>query len=214
MNIKKIPQILRAIWMCARFPFLYPRNRWTGLHYNNWKIIDRIKELYNEGYRIGSAEDGFMPVVIDKRAARKYRFLKWWHDTFLQIIHWIPEYNELDWMDDGWRKAFGIQMCKEIKDALLRAGGRKMLMNYRISDMKEKMGHLEWYDFGAPKEVHDIIVKYEYISARTCINCGKPATGMTRGYILPYCDDCCSEEMDRYYTKDMPFYGYISSKLT
>ena len=24
--------------MCIKYPFLYPRNRFTGLHYNNWKL--------------------------------------------------------------------------------------------------------------------------------------------------------------------------------
>ena len=24
--------------MCIKYPFLYPRNRFTGLHYNNWEI--------------------------------------------------------------------------------------------------------------------------------------------------------------------------------
>jgi hypothetical protein len=171
-------------------------------------MIDKIKILYSKAYAIGDASTGFKPKLVDKNAARKYRFLKWWHDTVLQIIHWMPDYNELDSMDEGWRKAFGIQMCKEIKQALLRAGGRKMLRSYRISDIKEKWGALVWSDFGATQEVCDIIAKYEYISARTCICCGRPAKGMTRGYILPYCDECCNDEMDRYYTEEMPFYGH------
>lgn len=28
---------------------------------------------------------------------------------------------------------------------------------------------------------------------RTCIVCGEPATRMTRGWICPYCDECCPD---------------------
>ena len=210
-NCRRIKDTLRSIYLCVRFPFLYPRNRWTGLHYNNWEIIDKLKYLYNEAYMIGDASNGYKRLVVNKKKALWYRILKWYHDNFLQWIHIIPEYNELDMgMEDGWKKAFGIQMCKEIKKALLEAGGRTALYNYRITDIKEKYGSLVWSDHGAPKEVRKIIEKYEYISARTCIDCGKTADGMTEGYVLPYCDDCCKEPMTRYYTKEMPFYDYYN----
>ena len=34
--------------LCISFPFLYPRNRFTGLHYNNWEIntfLDNCKKM-------------------------------------------------------------------------------------------------------------------------------------------------------------------------
>lgn len=67
---------------------------------------------------------------------------------------------------------------------------------------------LRWYDNGIKQgsHVHDIIRKYEDISERTCIVCGKPATRITTGWICPYCDDCCpkghSESIDEYYGED------------
>ena len=36
--LKKIINIFNSIILCLRFPFLYTRNRFTGLHYNNWEI--------------------------------------------------------------------------------------------------------------------------------------------------------------------------------
>ena len=33
--------------LCISFPFLYPRNRFTGMHYNYWKII----EYHNNNYK-------------------------------------------------------------------------------------------------------------------------------------------------------------------
>lgn len=110
----------------------------------------------------------------------------------------------------GWMKAFGIQMCKEIKDALKRHG---QLHTYTISDVKEKWGALNIYDDGAPEEVHDILLKYEYISSRTCVKCGRRAKYITKGYILPFCEDCINDYggsigKEEFYQKDLSWYGW------
>ena len=133
-------KIVPSIYLCIRFPFLYPRNRFTGLHYNNWKIRDTLKELVNDAYNFGGKEEGYKMTVKNRWKWIQYNVLKWFHDYFLQVVFCIPTYTELDSMDAGWRKAFGIQMCKEIKQALLDAGGRKLLHRYRISQIKEKWG--------------------------------------------------------------------------
>ena len=36
--------------LCLRFPFLYPRNRWTDKHYNNWKLYDYHKDNWDDAY--------------------------------------------------------------------------------------------------------------------------------------------------------------------
>ena len=56
--------------LIERFPFLMPRNRWTG----------EVPEDYDYSY------------------------------------------TELDSMPDGWRKAFGEQMCEDIREELAHAG--------------------------------------------------------------------------------------------
>lgn len=100
------------------------------------------------------------------------------------------EYTELDDMDDGWRYAFGEQMCQEIKDALVEEG---CLDQYRIMQIKEKFGGLRWYDNGAPKKVDEIIAKYSALSEKTCVRCGEPATKESAGWISPYCNKCADE---------------------
>lgn len=213
-NMRRAKKIVPSIYLCIRFPFLYPRNRFTGLHYNNWKIHDKLKKLVNEAYNFGGKEEGYKMTVKNRWKWIQYKTLKWFHDDFLQVVCCIPTHTELDAMDTGWRKAFGIQMCKEIKQALLDAGGRKALINYRITQIKEKWGSLQWYDCGAPEEVRKIVAKYEYISERTCISCGRPAKGLSRGWIYPYCEDCAGDnELDEYYTEEMPWYGYYIYRL-
>ena len=138
--------------------------------------------------------------------------MEWFYHHPLQWIHCIPTYTELDAMPEGWRKSFGIQMCKEIKQALLYDGGLKLLYNYRISQIKEKYGELCWYDCGSTQEIFKIIAKYEYISRRTCIVCGKTADGLSRGWISPYCKNCAGgRELDEYYTEELPFYDYYNN---
>lgn len=124
--------------LVEKYPFLLPRNRWTG-----------------------KADDDY-----------------------------DYSYTELDEMPEGWRKAFGEQMCAEITEALRKAN---YLNEYRILQIKEKWGFLHWYDAGAPDEVYQIINRYENLSARTCIRCGKPATKLSMGWICPWCDDCAAE---------------------
>ena len=114
-------------------------------------------------------------------------------------------------IEKGWRKAFGLQLCKEIKDALKRSN---FLKSYQISDVKEKYGALNIYDDGAPDEVHDIILKYEYISSRTCIKCGRRAKYISHGWIEPYCEDCVKDQnctsFDESY-KDFDWYSWTKN---
>ena len=119
------------------YPFLLPRNRWTG----------RVVEDYDYSW------------------------------------------TELDAMPGGWRKAFGIDLCRDLKEALVKSN---MLDKYRISQIKEKYGSLRWYDFGNTKEGYEVIDRYEKLSEETCIACGDKATRISIGWISPFCDSCGS----------------------
>lgn len=122
--------------LVERFPFLLPRNRWTG----------EVSDDYDYSY------------------------------------------TELDAMPDGWRKAFGEQMCQEIYDDLIL---NNCLDTYRIMQIKEKFGLLRWYDSSTTEKIiREIIPKYEALSKKICINCGNPATKVSTGWISPYCDKC------------------------
>lgn len=261
---KKFKKIVYSCYLCIRFPFLYPRNRFTGLHYNCWKLVTfhskwwkytedvffikistdtdkklsyathiderkycievkdgfvKIISLYNrevlykkpisefgegeiikcgwegkepylivnEDFKVSETKNGFVKIVHVKWLQRLIKIFDWINEYPLQIFHCIPDYTELDAMPKGWRKAFGIQMCKDIKKALKK---HKYLYKYRIVDIKEKFGTLRWYDAGAPKEVYELIDKYEILSSKICIECGEPVKYITQGWISPYCKQC------------------------
>ena len=211
-KLKRIWHTIESCYLCSRFVFLYPRNRWTGTHWHSWKIREYLygcpaQTTWKHGEKIqipattGIHGKAFEQVpkpnrqydfeTIDK--VKSYPWAIWYYIVlflykyFLPIFHCIPTYTELDDMEPGWRKAFGIQMCKELKTQLKK---EHYLYKYRITQIKEKWGYLHWYDEGHSDEVHKILHKYEEISWNTCIMCGKPATKITAGWISPYCDDC------------------------
>lgn len=296
--MRKLREIINSIVLCLRFPFLYPRNRFSGKHeaYIPWimKLYNKLYKKsrdrfmlsykfhkdpeefkggnfsYKDGdYTICLTDNGILKIAGPKESIEfnlqhhvgkdfkllgiepsknfcgekvvyyhiskakvsttnygfsfktleivKNKFyyklsntLDWFYKHIVNPICFIPTYTELDAMPKGWRKCFGISMCKEIKTSLKR---HNYLKEYRITQIKEKWGGLRWYDEGAPEEVYKIIQKYEYISARTCIMCGKPATKISIGYISPYCDDCYKSSLkDHTYSVIKDWYGWVSSK--
>ena len=194
------------VYMCIKFPFLYPRNRFTGKHYNNWKIIEKIKKINAKPeYKVIDFAN-FTP--IRQRYNTLDRIKVWVYVTIeniLAIFHCLPTYTELDAMPKGWREAFGIQMCKELK-AALKDG--KCLKNFRITQIKEKFGTLRFYVNYGTDDVYSIIHKYEHISWYTCVECGKPAYYINDGWVLPYCEKHAENG-----TKERrDFYGWTKSK--
>jgi len=144
-------------------------------------------------------EDKTLIVEYNKALIEKYPWL-------LPRNRWTgkvsPEFNyshtELDSMPEGWRIAFGEQMCEEIQQVLLHAQEldpeTNYVDNFRILDIKEKYGTLRFYCGSAPEEVYNIINKYEKLSESVCIRCGKqPTKWMTQWWISFYCEDCKNE---------------------
>lgn len=88
--MKRLFEILNDIILCIRFPFLYPRNRFTGLHYNNWKIQDKLKDLWKQSMTYGlNPNNRYAPTVTNKKAYFYYKLLKFYHNYILQIFHCI-----------------------------------------------------------------------------------------------------------------------------
>lgn len=134
--------------------------------------------------------------------------VKEFNRTLLKKYPWLTPHNvwtgelsedydyEYTWADSiprGWRLAFGDQIIEEL-DQLLK---KYNVEDYQILQIKEKYGGLRWYDNGFPRvgfdEYNAWIYKYEKLSLETCINCGKPAIGFTKGWISPLCKECMKD---------------------
>jgi len=117
-----------------------------------------------------------------------------WTDEIVEEYDY--EYTLLDEMPNGWRLAFGEQMCQEIMEVLEQTPYKD---EYRIMQIKEKYGSLRWYSAPAPREVQEIVHKYEEISGLLCIRCGAPAEYITKGWINPLCGECTQFDYAGYY---------------
>ena len=169
------------------------------------KDYDRYIKYMSLYLKIKNAISFIPETIVNTYLCIRFPFLKYSRNRkkFFQRHCWYWQ------IAGGWRKAFGIQLCKELKAALNRGG---MLKTWEITDVKEKYGALYIYDNGATEEVHDILNKYEYISSRTCVECGRIAKYRTTGWIEPYCEDCIKKvdtmaQPDEYY-KDFDWYGW------
>jgi hypothetical protein len=137
----------------------------------------------------------------NKKLCKRYPFLiiHDWEDEPLGY-----EFTYLDDMPEGWKRAFGIDMCEDIKRVLVKAN---YLYDYRIVQLKEKYGSMRLYSNGVPssiyRELEDIIDKYEKLSYHTCICCGRPATKISLGWISPFCDECAEKLSDRIKFKEI-----------
>lgn len=103
--------------------------------------------------------------------------------------------TEIDFLPKGWRKAWGLKICKELNQCFKKSNEKDFAKQYRISQIKEKYGSLRWYDNGFPqdieKECNAIISKYEKLSENTCIMCGKNAKIINNGgWYEPLCPKC------------------------
>lgn len=106
---------------------------------------------------------------------------------------------ELKLLPDGWTDTFVPNLRRELAYAL-----GSYAEDFEVYQIKEKYGVLRLYwgwqdrDYTADeecdlsaisKEIDTIISKYEEISKNTCVVCGKLATKMTNGWIMPVCDE-------------------------
>lgn len=133
----------------------------------------------------------------NKKLCKRYPFLiirDWRTDKPMDY-----DFTYLDDMPEGWRKAFGKQMCEEIREVLIKGN---YLYDYRIAQIKSKWAELRWYDEGTPesiyKELQDVIDKYTELSRKTCICCGRPATKLSCGWIDPFCTECAEKYLRSY----------------
>ena len=212
--------VIHSSYMCIKYPFLYPRNRFTGKHYDNIKI-DRYlygtPDMYSLKYngtmfervltqpkKPGIYDKAFdvtvnNPVENEKFIHRKIKsyfwccwfyIVKFYADYITQVFHCIPTYTEWDEVEKGMPGWNNAFGQQYLDELKTQLKKDGMLYSFRINQIKEKWGSFQLYCEGASKDVYDIISKYEHLSYKTCYDCGKPATKYTQSWILPFCDEC------------------------
>ena len=114
-----------------------------------------------------------------------------------------PGFTDYDLLPDGWRKAFGPALLKDLKAAL-----KKHPYDFYFTDIKEKYGTLRLYANAYSDEVQEVLSHYEGLSSKYCINCGEPATYHFGYYYL--CRLCLLENVkDDRFASDAELFDYI-----
>lgn len=101
-------------------------------------------------------------------------------------------YTWYDSVPEGWRKAFGKQLLKELKKILKK---NHELKTFRFHQIKEKYGMLRMDCGPTSSEALKLFDKYENISMQYCINCGEKAKYVTDGWIEFLCERCFKRDM-------------------
>lgn len=126
----------------------------------------------------------------NKKLLKEFSFMSpvdWYGNKVSSRVHKF-EYTAWDDIPDGWRKAFGEQLAKEIKTVLINDGIPPGAIWF--VQIKEKFGELRMYSNLYSESLSGLLTDYEVISRHVCINCGKPDVGITSGWIMPLCEDC------------------------
>lgn len=133
----------------------------------------------------------------NKELCKRYPFLiprNCWSDK----ISWDTykdtkkySYTLADDFPKGWWKAFGLMLCEELRQDLIKCN---YLYQFRLAEIKEKYGGLRIYPGPIPdtSNAWEIIENYSIVSENICIRCGRPDVHMinNNGWISPYCLDC------------------------
>ena len=126
----------------------------------------------------------------NKKLIEQYPFLLPQH-SLLGTHSTDFESTALDDMPAGWCAAFGEELCKEIMEELVR---NNCVDSYQVLQIKEKYGELRWYSQGGTERIHrEIVPKYEKMSRRICIQCGQPATCVSKSWVAPWCNACAEQ---------------------
>lgn len=95
-----------------------------------------------------------------------------------------------DYIPEGWKKAFGKQLTKDLKAVT------KGVKDFKIGDVKEKWGSLRIYPMGsATDEIWDLLHRYEQLSMCYCQKCGDPVRYRTKGWVSYLCETCFMQHM-------------------
>lgn len=183
------------------------KERLINLVLNLQEMYDKIEEMENEEdcdcienisekefeaflVNIGGLESGYFDRYWGNNKARKFLFkISNWilnnvffirsknlRNPFRSVID-KPEFLSVG---PGW---YGL--LKKLIEESIAAGWNK-----ELCQSKEKFGGLRFYINEAPKEVYDIIHKYERLSFEICETCGSAGKPRPGGWIKTLCDSC------------------------
>lgn len=201
-----------------RYPFLRPRNVWSDDEVEDFDYSYSLYDDVPNGWRLAFGDEmleefrkelvkfDFLDEYRVVQIKEKYGSLRWYgngapigklSETFKVLekkrcdntqthYEWIKSlgldndkyYIKLDHTENYESIMDENFHLKPNADEIKKRNDEKAIDVYHVYDVLERC------------KIYDIINKYENLSYKTCISCGKPSTKMTTGWIMPVCDDC------------------------
>lgn len=144
--------------------------------------------------------------LIEKYPFIKVDEAKWWNPV--RKAYDIG-FTWLDDLEPGWYKAFGIELCEDLKKSIAEDGCED---TFEFLQIKEKFASLRLYAAGYGDATKEVLAKYEELSKYICGHCGEPATKITMGWYYPVCDECYERDVKGGFEDIWEWYGYGSLK--
>lgn len=198
--------------LLSKYPWLYPINSWDSYELGNYDYSFTELDSMPKGWRLAFGDaicEEIQQELVKYDAVNTYRLLQVkekygslrWYDTGIPIGKLSDSYIVLSLTQDERRSKYPqyansqyIWKDFDVEHYILpfseeaKSLSREELKEYN----SEAVYHYRVYKILEKCRISYIIDKYESISARTCILCGKPATWESKGWISPYCDSCAA----------------------
>lgn len=181
-------------YMFIRYPFLYPRNKISGLHYVNPDLeeyLKKYKKQHTNNHFLDDINDlqyfqkTYSNTEYNKKTntviywdKKKYYIWYWfvkniWYKSILQIIFCLSDTSIWEFWDckcNKWKNTFGKQLLNDLKQQLKKDN---LIYKFRITNITEKNGAFILYYENGNQNISNIIDKYSEISKNICKMCSK-----------------------------------------
>lgn len=197
--------------LIERYPFMRPRNVWTGEAIEDYDYSWTLADDIPDGWRIAFGDqmleelreelikfdylNDYRPLQIKE----KYGTLRW-YDAGTPAGKLSEDYKEKTLpLNEPTGEHFGEEVAIEIGRDNYTPFDSKMNWDEFDRLNKDCKVHYRIYKIIDKCKVIDIIDKYEELSAITCIDCGTQTKPLyrQRGWINYVCEDCAKKRLER-----------------
>lgn len=197
--------------LCERYPFLLPYNRWSGKPITTeeegyWPgMPESIPEYDYEYTELDAMPEGWRIAFSDEMLEELRNELIRCNALDTYKVEQIKEkYGSLRWYSCGYPVGKLSEPIETVTQTEFKSLWRDCPDDVHWTyDVEVNEGGSKLYKWECRKildkcKIHEIEDKYETLSIKTCINCGKkPTKWESRGWINYFCDDCAKEIYER-----------------
>lgn len=198
--------------LIKNYPWLKPWNRWTGEAPDDYDYTYTELDSMPEGWRLAFGDEMVERIhqeLVKFNYADRYKIEqikeKWgglrWYDGGTPIGKISEDYREVSSGTPGYPPYDkDNEIIKEDSvDHYISFFEKKSSGMTQEEIDRYNMGavyHYRIYRIEDKCRIPDIISEYEKKSFKICIECGKPAEWMSKGWISPYCTDCANKSLE------------------